>query len=212
MPKVLDQKRLIHRIAFFGDAQTPKNHPDYLDAFNTASLLAGEGYTVVNGGGPGIMDASTQGAVAVQGKITAVTFAPKYAGSFEGRYLKNLGRVNKEIIADNYIDRMFGLIEESDAFIVFRGGSGTISEFGTVWVLANIYHGHHKPFILFGSQWWEIIDVLHRNLNIDQQEMNCFKIVETKEEALAAIENFEWEFSQIDHSHCKVCAENAVML
>jgi len=212
MPKTLDSNRLIKRIAFFGDAQTPKNNPDYQDAFEAAKTLAGEGYTIVNGGGPGIMDASTQGANAAQGNITAVTFAPKYAGSFEGRYLKNLGAVNKEIIADDYISRMFGLIEESDAFVVFRGGSGTISEFGTVWVLANIYHGHHKPFMLYGSQWWEIIDVIHRNLNIDEQEMSCFKIVETKEETLAAIEHFEWEFSQIDHSHCKLCAENAVML
>ncbi len=212
MPKILDPKRLIQRVAFFGDAQTPKNHPDYQDAFDAAQTLAAEGYTIVNGGGPGIMDASTQGAISAQGKVTAVTFAPKYAGSFEGRYLKNLGAVNKEIIADNYIDRMFGLIAESDAFVVFRGGSGTISEFGTVWVLANIYHGHHKPFILFGSQWWEIIDVIHRTMNIDDQEMSCFKIVESKEETLAALEHFEWEFSQIDHSHCKFCAENAVML
>lgn len=212
MPKTLDEKRLIKRIAFFGDAQTPKTHPDYEDAFNSSKYLAQEGFTIVNGGGPGIMDASTQGAAAGDGQVVAVTFSPKYAGSFEGRYLKNLGEVNREVIANDYISRMFGLIEESDAFMVFRGGSGTISEFGTVWVLANIYFGHHKPFILYGNQWWEIIDVIHKNMNIDEQEMKCFKIVESKEEALQAIEHFEWEYSQIDHSHCKLCAENAVML
>lgn len=212
MTKILEANRLIKRIAFFGDAQTPKNHPDYKAAYDTAKYLAEEGYTVVNGGGPGIMDASTQGAVDGSGHVVAVTFAPKYAASFEGRYLKNLGVVEKEVIASNYIERMFGLIEESDAFIVFRGGSGTISEFGTVWVLSNIYFGHHKPFLLYGSQWWEIVDVLHKNMNIDNQEMKCFKIVETKEEALQAIQNFEWEFSQIDHSHCQICGEHSVML
>ncbi len=212
MPKTLDPSRLIKRVAFFGDAQTPKDHQDYQDAFNTAQDLATEGYTIVNGGGPGIMDASTQGAESVGGTTTAVTFAPKYAASFEGRYLKNLGQVDKEVITNNYIERMFSLIEESDAFIIFRGGSGTLSEFGTVWVLANIYYGHHKPFLLFGNQWWQIIDVLQHNMNIDPQEMKCFKIVETKEEALKALEQFEWEFSQIDHSHCKHCGEKAVML
>lgn len=212
MPHALDSNRLIKRIAFFGDAQTPKTHPDYQAAFATAKLLGDAGYTIVNGGGPGIMDASTQGAESVDGQTTAVTFSPKFAGSFEGRYLKNLSQVDREVIADNYIERMFGLIEESDAFIVFRGGSGTLSELGTIWVLANIYYGHHKPFLMFGSQWWEIVDVLKHNMNIDAQEMKCFKIVESAAEALRALEQFEWEFSQIDHSHCKVCGEHSVML
>lgn len=210
--KTLDANRLIQRIAFFGDAQTPKTNPDYQAAFQTAQLLAMEGYTIVNGGGPGIMDASTQGAESVGGRSTAVTFAPHFAGSYEGRYLKNLGLVDREVSTSNYIERMFGLIEESDAFIVFRGGSGTISEFGTVWVMSNIYYGHHKPFLLYGSQWWEMMDVIHRNMNIDDQEMSCFKIVESENEALQAIEHFEWQFSQIDHSQCKVCGEHAVML
>ena len=75
----------------------------------------------------------------------------------------------------------------------------------------NIYFGHHKPFILYGSHWWEIIDVIRKNMNIDDQEMSCFKIVESKEEVLKAIEGFEWEMEQIDHTHCKVCAEKAFM-
>lgn len=212
MPKTLAPKSLITRISFFGDAQTPKSHPDYQGAFDTAKLLASEGYTIVNGGGPGIMDASTQGAEAAGGKSVAVTFAPRYAASFEGRYLKNLSQVDKEVITSNYIDRMFGLIAESDAFIVFKGGSGTLSELGTIWVLANIYFGHHKPFLLYGSHWWEIVDVLQRNMNIDAQEMKCFKIVETPSDTLQALTTFEWEFSQIDHSHCKLCGEHAVML
>jgi len=212
MSENLESTRLIKRIAFFGDAQTPKNHPDYQAAFDSAQFLASAGYSIVNGGGPGIMDASTQGAAAGNGQVVAVTFAPKYAGSFEGRYLSNLGAVQREVIANNYIERMFGLIEESDAFIVFRGGSGTLSEFGTVWVLANIYYGHHKPFLLYGRQWWEIMDVIHKNMNIDNQEMKCFKIVESKEEVLRALETFEWEFCQIDHSNCRVCGEHAVML
>lgn len=212
MPKVLDPNRLIKRIAFFGDAQTPKQHQDYQAAFNTARLLAEEGYTIVNGGGPGIMDASTQGAESVHGQSVAVTFAPRYAASFEGRYLKNLGQVDREVIASNYVERMFGLIEESDAFLIFRGGSGTLSELGTVWVMSNIYYGHHKPFILYGNQWWEIIDAIHNNMNIDAQEMNCFRIVETPEDALKAIEAFEWSATQVDHSGCKLCGEHAVML
>jgi uncharacterized protein (TIGR00725 family) len=204
-------KRLINRIAFFGDAQFPKSDPTYKSAFNVAQLCAKNGFSIVNGGGPGVMDASTQGAESVGGETVAVTFSPKDAGSFEGGYLSNLKKVNREVETTNYIDRMFTLIKESDMFVVFRGGSGTLSEFGTVWVLANIYYGHHKPFLLYGGFWWEIIDVLYKNMSISQQEMDCFRIVESPETVLEGIKHFEWKMSQIDHTHCKVCGENAFM-
>ena len=76
-------------------------------------------------------------------------------------------------------------------FIIFKGGSGTISEFGTAWVLANIYYGHHKPFILFGDFWFEIIDAIKSGLNIDRTEMSVFEIVTNREEVLPTIERFE---------------------
>ena len=50
-------------------------------------------------------------------------------------------------------------------FLIFKGGSGTISELGTVWVLAKLYYGHHKPFILYGKHWIEIIDTIKKNMN-----------------------------------------------
>lgn len=204
-------KHLFQRVAFFGDAKFPKSDVTYKAAFGVAKLLAQNNYVIVNGGGPGVMDASTQGAEAGAGETVAVTFQPKEAGSFEGGYLANLKRVDKEVVTSNYIDRMFSLIKESDMFVVFRGGSGTLSEFGTIWVLANIYYGHHKPFILYGGFWWEIIDVFYKNMSIDAQEMDVFRIVESPEAVLEAIKHFEWKFSQIDHSHCRVCGERAFM-
>lgn len=207
----LAPSRLINRIAFFGDAKFPKSDPTYKIAFKVAQLLANEGYVIVNGGGPGVMDAATQGAESVGGKTVAVTFKPKDAPSFEGGYLKNLNLVDRHVVTENYIDRMFALIEESDMCIVFRGGSGTMSEFGTIWVLANIYYGHHKPFLLYGGFWWEIIDVLHKNMSIDAQEMDCFRIVESPEAVVEGIKHFEWKLGQIDHTRCKVCGEKAFM-
>ncbi len=202
---------LFKRVAFFGDANFPKNEKTYKDAYAVAKLLAQNGFAIVNGGGPGVMDAATQGAESVGGETVAVTFSPKEAKSFEGGYLKNLKRVDKEVVTNDYVARMFALIENSDLFVIFRGGSGTLSEFGTVWVLANIYHGHHKPFILYGGFWWEIIDVLYKTMSIDEQEMNSFRIVESPEAVLEAIKHFEWKMGQIDHSHCKVCGERAFM-
>lgn len=180
---------LIKNIAFFGDADTPKGDPSYQDAYEIAKLLAKEGYTIVNGGGPGIMDASTEGAEAVGGETLSVTFYPKDAPGFEGRYVGNVTDV--EIKTGNYIERMFKLLEHGDMFIIFKGGSGTMSEFGTAWVLAKIYYGHHKPFILYGDFWADIIDCVRKNMNIDQEELSVFEIVTRRDDVLPTIRSFE---------------------
>ena len=179
------QRHLIRNIAFFGDANISKNDPAYKDAFETAKILAENGFTIVDGGGPGVMQAATSGAQAGDGPTLTVTFDPVNAPGYEGRYVKNVP--DKEIITTNYIDRMFKLMEYGDLFIIFKGGSGTISEFGTAWVLAKLYYGHHKPFILFGSFWAEMIDVFRKNMNIDKKELSVFEIVAKPEEVLTAI-------------------------
>lgn len=193
----------IKNIAFFGDAGVPKSDPVYKDAFEIAKILASNGYTIVNGGGPGVMDASTEGAKEVHGESLSVTFYPKEATGFEGRYVGNV--TDKEIITSSYIDRMFKLMEHADAYIIFKGGTGTISEFGTAWALAKLYYGHHKPFILYGTFWREIIKVLKKNLNISSKELDVFKIVEDRNEVLPTIHFFNKKLQEHDHSKCNIC-------
>jgi len=200
----------IKNIAFFGDANIPESDPDYKHAYGLARLLAQEGYTIVDGGGPGVMHAATSGAHEGGGETISVTFSPQNAPGFEGKYVGNIP--TREIKTSNYIERMFKLIEHADAFVIFKGGSGTISEFGTAWVLAKIYYGHHKPFILFGKHWIPIIDALKTNMNIDKQEMSVFEIVEKVDEVLPVIRRFEKRISSCDHSKdCKVCVDRAFM-
>ncbi|HET7099462.1 MAG TPA: LOG family protein [Patescibacteria group bacterium] len=185
--------KIIKNIAFFGDADISEADETYKAAFDTAELLAKEGYVIVDGGGPGVMEAATSGAEKVNGKTVSVTFDPTNAPGFEGKYIGNV--TDEEIVTTNYIERMFKLMENSDVFLIFKGGSGTISEFGTAWVLAKLYYGHHKPFILFGDFWIEIIDVLKKNMYIDAKEMAVFEICRTKEEVLATIKKFETKIS-----------------
>lgn len=191
----------IKNIAFFGDANIPKDSPVYKDAYETAKILGSEGYTIVDGGGPGVMDAATKGATEGGGETISVTFEPTNAPGFEGKYLGNV--TDEEIVTTNYIERMFKLLEHADMFIIFNGGSGTISEFGTAWVLAKLYYGHHKPFILFGKQWIQIIDVLRRNMNIDAKEMSVFEICEKPVEVLPIIRRFQKHMDRTSHLHKK---------
>lgn len=184
----------IKNIAFFGDADITPANETYTDAFKLAEILGREGYVIVDGGGPGVMEAATNGAKEGGGKTITVTFDPANAPGFEGKYIGNVP--DTEIVTTNYIERMFKLMETGDIFIMFKGGTGTISEFGTAWVLAKLYFGCHKPFILFGDFWVEIIDVMKKNLNIDSKEMSVFEIARRIEDVPAIIAKFEKSISQ----------------
>lgn len=199
---------LIKHIAFFGDSQIEEENPVFQDALQAARMLAEKEYVIVNGGGPGVMYASTKGAQEVGGGTLTVTFSPRDATGFEGRYARNIG--DEEIATTNYIERMFKLLENADIFIIFQGGSGTISEFGTAWVLAKLYYGHHKPFILFGDFWLEIIDALKKNMNLDDQELAVFEICTKVNEILPTIKRFEKKLQATSHEKdCQVCIDRA---
>jgi hypothetical protein len=186
--------RFIKHISFFGYSDTKAGDKLYDEAMNVAKLLAQKDYVIVNGGGPGVMDASTKGATAVGGNTLSVTFYPKNAPGFEGRYLANV--TTKEIKTGNYVERMFKLLEHGDIYIIFKGGTGTLSEFATAWCLARLYLGQHKPFILYGNFWHEIINCLKKNIFLRGGEMKIFKIVDSPEGVLQAIEDFEREFAK----------------
>lgn len=181
----------IERVAFFGSADVDPEHPLYREAFALARRLAYHGKIIVNGGGPGVMAAATEGAIAGGGQTVAVTFYPQDMPEFEGRYYKNI--VDKEIKTANYIERMFGLMDESDAFICFQGGTGTLSEWATAWLLAHLYYGNHKPLILYGEFWHDLMDVVIDQFFISEKEQKVYKIVKDQEELIAALAEFETE-------------------
>lgn len=193
-----ESKHYIKKIAFFGDANISETDETYKCAFDVAEALAKEGYVIVDGGGPGVMQAATAGAESANGETITITFDPVKAPGYEGKYIGNVP--DEEVVTTNYIERMFKLMEYGDAFIIFKGGSGTISEFGTAWVLAKLYYGHHKPFILFGDFWVEVIDVLKKNMNIDASEMSVFEICRSVPDVLATVKRFESKITQRDHS------------
>ena len=191
--------KFIQNIAFFGDAVSGKKTEEYKQAYDLAAVLAKKGYTVVDGGGPGVMEAATAGAESVDGNTLTVTFSPKYATGFEDKYKGNHPDV--EIETPNYIERIFGLMEHAEVYLMFKGGTGTISEFGLAWVMAKLYKGHHKPFILVGAFWRPIVAAIEENLNIDEDEMAVFKIADTIDEIPEMVEEFEKEMAARPHNH-----------
>jgi len=182
-------KNKIQKISYFGFADTKPGDELFNEVFDCSKFIAEKGFITVNGGGPGVMRASTDGARSVGGKVIGVTYYPKDITNFEGRDKGNI--LDKEIKKSNYLERTLKLLELGDAYIIFRGGTGTISEFGMAWGLARLYFGKHKPLILFGSFWENIIKSFVDNMRIRSEEMKTFRIVNSPEEAYEAILGFE---------------------
>ncbi|PIR61872.1 MAG: hypothetical protein COY81_01100 [Candidatus Pacebacteria bacterium CG_4_10_14_0_8_um_filter_43_12] len=181
----------ITNVAIFGSADIDELHPLYSEVFTVARYLAYQGKVIINGGGPGVMDAATKGAQAAGGKTLVVTFYPKDMPEFEGRYTGN--KADVEIKTANYLERMYGLIEQADIFICFQGGTGTLSEWSTVWLLAHLYYGNHKPIILYGGFWQEVMEVIEKHFFIGETEHKVYKIVKNETELIKALEEFEQE-------------------
>jgi len=177
---------MIKTVTFFGFSESKPGDAEYDAAFQAAKLLAQNGYHIVNGGGPGVMLAATEGAHAGGGKATVVSFVPKDMTHCEGRYAQN--KADKEIIKPNYLERTLELLNLGEIYVVFNGGTGTISEFGMAWGLARLYFGHHRPLILFGSWWHEIMEAFAENMRIRDLELKVYRIVTTPEEVLQEIE------------------------
>jgi uncharacterized protein (TIGR00730 family) len=182
----------ITRVAFFGDAMAQKSDENYRLAFETANLLAKNGYIIVNGGGPGVMEAATLGAKEGGGKVELVVLDPrKIPENYEGIDKKNEDLANKIYITNNYQERMDKLVDIADAYVIFKGGSGTLSEVGLVWEMAKFEYSHHEPLIFVGKEWEKVVKSIIENMEFENKEKRVVATVEKPEEVLKALTTVE---------------------
>lgn len=205
-PSTKEKAQTIQNVAILGYADTVEKDRLFKDVFNVGNALATAGYVVVDGGGPGVMLAATMGAKEAGGKVVGVTLYPKDMPNFEGKDPRNL--LDVEIKTDSYVERTLTLMKEGQVYVIFQGGTGTISEFGMAWGLARLYFGHHKPLILYGKFWKKIIKAFKDNMLLRPEEMKVFKIVNSPEEVLKAIKEFEAEIARGEHPHTKTSKQD----
>ena len=145
------------------------------------------------------MKAVSEGAKAAGGTSVGVTFYPKDITNYEGRDPTN--PLDQEVKTANYLERTLKLLELGDAYVIFRGGTGTISEFGMAWGLARLYFGHHKPLILYGEFWNEVIMSFQKNMRIRSEDTKVFKVANSPEDAYEAVQVFEQALISQNHAH-----------
>ena len=173
-------------VAFFGDAEARKNDSIFIDAYDTAQILAKNKFTSVNGGGPGIMLASTLGAKSTGGRVELVVINKKDQPSkhYEGQSPENIPLANRIYTLKTYEGRLNKIIKISDAYVIFYGGTGTLAEMSYVWSEAKFNYPHQKPLIFFGKKWRKIIKTLTQELKLEKIEQRVCYFVDKPEQVL----------------------------
>lgn len=169
-------------ISVFGSARTPKSNKWYKEARKFGGLIAGEGFGVITGGGPGIMEAANQGAKEVGGKSIGVGIELPFEAGMN-QYV-DLG-----IECRYFFTRKVLFTKYAQAFVVFPGGMGTMDELFEVMTLAQTGHAPEFPIILVGKKYWGgLVDWLQETVaatgRMSQNDFDLFRIVDTAEEAV----------------------------
>lgn len=178
-------------VSIFGSARTKPENPYYILAEEIAFKLTREGYGVISGGGPGIMEAANKGAKAGGGKSVGLNIVLPFEQS-SNPFIDN----DKNINFDYFFVRKTIFLKYSQGFIAMPGGFGTLDELFEAITLIQTTKVAHFPIILVGKKYWEGLMIwvkdtmLHAEHNISEKDLDLFNIVDTADEAVAIINEF----------------------
>jgi len=170
-------------VTVFGSARPRPDTPAYEQARELGRLLAGAGLAVVNGGYSGTMEGVSRGANEVGGTAIGITCA-----AFDDQRPEGNAYLTRSIHAPDLLARLRQLVELGDAYIVLDGGIGTLLELFLVWNLRAI-GAAHKPCLLVGAHWREVLQQLARLTRIGPQHAAMLQVVDTPAEALRALQS-----------------------
>jgi uncharacterized protein (TIGR00730 family) len=178
-------------VSIFGSARTPQDHKYYQIAVETGKLLTERGYGVITGGGPGIMEAGNKGAFEAGGKSVGLNIELPFE-QFHNRYIDR----DKLLEFDYFFIRKVMFMKYSQGYIVLPGGFGTMDELFEAMTLIQTGKIARFPIILVGIDYWKgLIEwikstMLEKEKNINPEELNLFRLVDTAEEAAEHIFRF----------------------
>ena len=134
-------------VSIFGSARTQPDDPQYLAAVETARLLGEDGFSIITGAGPGIMEAANKGARAAG--------APSYGCNIELPFEQGANPYVDTLVSFRYFSvRKTMFIKYSSAFIIFPGGFGTFDEMFEALTLMQTGKISQFPVVLFGTHYW----------------------------------------------------------
>ncbi len=185
-------------VSIFGSARTKKTAKHYKMAVEVSSRLVEEGYGVITGGGPGIMEAANKGARIAGGRSVGLNIElPHEQGHNE--FIDG----DKVINFHYFFVRKVALVKYAQAFIFFPGGFGTMDEVFEVITLVQTKKIDRIPLVFVGKNYWGGLlkwvkgTMLSRHGYIGEKDLDLFLMTDDGEEAVAYINAF---YDQPDHT------------
>ncbi|NLJ44813.1 MAG: TIGR00730 family Rossman fold protein [Bacteroidales bacterium] len=178
-------------VSIFGSARTHYNDKYYRMAEDIAYKLTQNGYGVITGGGPGIMEAANKGAKRGNGKSVGINIDLPFEQK-PNPYIDS----DKLITFDHFFVRKVMFMKYAQGFIVLPGGFGTFDELFEAITLIQTKKIGKFPIILVGVKYWSgllkwINDVmLSEEHNISADDLKVFTLVDTSDEAVNNIVEF----------------------
>lgn len=178
-------------VSIFGSARLQPDNKYYQLAVNVAKALVEEGYGIITGGGPGIMEAGNRGAKESEGTSVGLNIDLPFEQGYNP-YIDN----NKVFNFNYFFVRKVMFVKYAQAFVVLPGGFGTLDELFEVLTLVQTKKVEAIPIILMGSEYWQgMIDWISQTMEKDHGtisagDINLIPVVDTPEEAVKIINDF----------------------
>jgi uncharacterized protein (TIGR00730 family) len=187
---------LTRGIAVFGSARTPPDDPDYKAAQETGALLAADGFAVITGGGPGIMEAANRGAFEAGG----LSIGCNIELPFEQR--PNAYQTLSLTFKYFFVRKMM-FVKYSLAFVIFPGGFGTFDELFEALTLIQTKKIRNFPIVLFGKEYWSgmlkwLGDVVLTSGKISNHDMEMFHITDSPAEVAEIVRRSQSSLAELD--------------
>ena len=175
-------------VSIFGSSRTKPGTKHYKLAEETAYLLAKEGYAIITGSGPGLMEASNRGARRAKGKSIGLNI-----------------QIPSEQKPNKYVDMLLDFryffvrkvmfVKYAKAFVIMPGGYGTLDEFTEAINLIQTERISKFPVILVDSEYWKgmldwLKSVVLKNGAISKEDLKIFTVVDEPKEVVNAIKKF----------------------
>lgn len=172
-------------ITLYGSARLPVDSLFYQQAEVTARLFSDAGFAVISGGGPGIMEAANKGAFA--GKSASVGLNIELPHEQTGNLFQDISMRFR-----HFFTRKVTFVKNSDGFVVFPGGFGTLDELAEVLVLIQTGKTRNVPVVLYGSRFWKgLLDWMRFQMVplglIETSDIDLMVVVDSPEDALSAV-------------------------
>ncbi len=178
-------------VTVFGSTRVHDGSPEYLLAETLGRLLAAEGFSVITGGGPGVMEAANKGAQFAGGP--SIGFNIKLPNQQEpNKYIDH----NKLVSFQYFFVRKVMFLKYAQAFIALPGGFGTLDEVSEAITLIQTGKSERFPVILIGKNYWEgfyrwICDTMcQKNANISDDDLGFIYLEDSPEKAIEIIKGF----------------------